>query len=306
MKKILIIKHGSLGDIIFSLPVMHTINQHYKSEQIQILTQKKYFEFFKLSNYFNNLIEDNRSGNILTTIKILFNILKNNYDLIIDLQNSSRTSYYNLFFRVFSSTKICSSRPLSHFRYNIPPQGSETTTQGLFNQIKILKIKECKNIEYSWLNKKLDIKYSKKIILFIPGVSKNGKYKQWDPNKFGELAKYCENKGYRICVIGTDEDRESVKPILNNCKNIINNINNSPPAVIYSIALKSSLIITNDTGPGHIASLSNKNILWLLNDNNITKANINNNKNNYKVMSNSINDLSFDEVKNFIEINKLL
>ena len=35
-------------------------------------------------------------------------------------------------------------------------------------------------------------------------------------------------------------------------------IDNSPPEVIYSLALISKLIITNDTGPGHIASLAGK------------------------------------------------
>ena len=306
MKKILIIKHGSLGDIIFALPAMHSIHKYYDNAQIEILTQRKYFQFIKLSNYFDNLIEDNRSSNIFLTIRLLSGLLKNKYDLIIDLQNSSRTSYYNLFFRIFSKVKICSSRGFSHYRYYMPPQGFETTTEGLFNQIKILKIKEYKNIEFNWLSTNLDNRYLKKIVLMIPGVSIKGKYKQWSPEKFAELAKYCENKGYQICVVGTIFDIDSVKPILNNCKNIINNIDSSPPNVIYSIAAKSTLVVTNDTGPGHIAALSNTNTLWLANNNNITKSNINKNTNNYKIISKSINDLSLDKVIDFIEENKLL
>ena len=46
------------------------------------------------------------------------------------------------------------------------------------------------------------------------------------------------------------------KPILNHCTNIINLIDKSPPDVIYSAACKCKLIISNDTGPGHIAALS--------------------------------------------------
>ena len=44
-------------------------------------------------------------------------------------------------------------------------------------------------------------------------------------------------------------------------KNVLNKIDFSPPEVIYSIALKSSLIFSNDTGPGHIASLSNNHMI---------------------------------------------
>ena len=98
MKKILLIKHGSLGDIVFSLPVIYSISKHFPESQIDLVTEKKYISFFKMSQYFNNIIEDNRSLNVFELIKILFNIINKKYELIIDLQNSSRTEYYNLFF----------------------------------------------------------------------------------------------------------------------------------------------------------------------------------------------------------------
>ena len=48
----------------------------------------------------------------------------------------------------------------SHIKYNIPIQGTETTTQGLFNQIKLLKIPEIINIQYNWLKNNLDERYN--------------------------------------------------------------------------------------------------------------------------------------------------
>jgi len=308
LNRILIIKHGSLGDIVFSLPAMYSVYTFYKGVSIDILTEKKYFNFLNKTNYFNNFLQDNRSSNIFYSFSLLINLLKNKYDLIIDLQNSKRTSYYHLFFRIFSNTKISSSRRFANFRYLIPIQGTETATEGLFNQIKLMGIPKVNKVEYDWLqcNINLDNKYKNKTILFIPGVSKKGKYKQWDPLKFGELAKYCVNKKYQICVVGTQQDRKSILPILNNCPNLINNIDNSPPHIIYSISKIASLTITNDTGPGHIASLSGSNILWLVNNNKITRANISNNKNNYKISSSNVKDISTKSVIQFIEDNKLL
>ena len=305
MNKVLLIKHGSLGDIIFSLPVMYTIFKHFKNSEIDILTEKKYSSFLNMPKYFTNIIEDNRSSNIFKSSKILFKISQKKYDLIIDLQNSSRTKYYNFFFRFFSKSKISSSRNFAHFRYKIPIQGTETATQGLFNQIKILGINEISNSRYSWLQEDIHERYNK-FVLMIPGVSANGQYKQWDPLKFAKLAKYFENKNYKICIIGTKADNESVAPILKNCKNLINNIDKSPPKTIYSIAKKSTLIISNDTGPGHIASLSMGNILWIVNDNKVSNANINKNKNNYIISAKKINDISVEHVISFIDKNKLL
>ena len=306
MNRVLVIKHGSLGDIAFSLPIMHSICVHYPNVSIDLLTEKKYFNFLSKANYFDNLLEDNRSNNIITTISLLIKLLKRKYDLIIDLQNSSRTSYYHFFFRIFSNVKICSSRKFSHIKYNNPIQGTETATKGLFNQIKLLEIPEIINIQYNWLNSNLDERYNNKTILFIPGASKKGKYKRWDPKKYSELAKYCEDKNYQICVVGTKQDRESVIPIMKNCENLINNIGHSPPDIIYSISKISTLIVTNDTGPGHIAALSGSNILWLVNDNKVTKANIGNETNNYKILSSYVNNITTQEVINFIEKKKLL
>ncbi len=306
MKRVLVIKHGSLGDIVFSLPVMHSIKAYYSNASIDLLTEKKYFNFLSKANYFDSLIEDNRPNNIIITISLLIELLKRKYDLIIDLQNSSRTSYYHLFFRIFSNVRICSSRKFSHIKYSIPIQGTETTTQGLFNQIKLLEIPEIINIQYNWLKSNLDERYNNKTVLFIPGVSIRGKHKQWDPKKFSKLAKYCEDKNYQICIVGTNQDSKSVIPILKNCKNLINNIDHSPPDIIYSISKISTLIVTNDTGPGHIAALSGNNILWLVNDNKVTKANIGNQPNNYKILSSYVNDITTQEVINFIEKKKLL
>ena len=111
---------------------------------------------------------------------------------------------------------------------------------------------------------------------------------------------------FKICIVGTKSDLLSAEAILKKCNDVINKIDFSPPEIIYSIALKSSLIISNDTGPAHIASLANNNMIWLLNDNNVSKANISNSKKNHKIMSASIKKISSNEVIEYIEKNKLL
>ena len=57
-----------------------------------------------------------------------------------------------------------------------------------------------------------------KLIMFIPGVSKSGKYKQWSSQKFAALAKILENKSFKICVVGQNSDREITDIIKKNCK----------------------------------------------------------------------------------------
>jgi len=301
MNKILIIKHGSLGDIILAFSALASIRNHYKNSKIFLLTERKYFTLFYRSPYVDNCIEDDRKNNLLSSLFRLKNLIRYEFDLIIDLQNSKRTFFYNLLFRSFISAKISSSRPFVHYRYRIPKQGTETVSEGLFNQLKMLGIKKINIENYSWLKSEINEKIMKPLALFIPGVSVNGFNKQWQPHKFAEVAKFLEKHNYTICIIGNTEDTKSAIPIINSCKNILNKIDQSPPEIIYSLALNSKIIFSNDTGPGHVASLSKNNFVWIVNDNNVSKANQPLGDHVYKVKSDSVKNISSNEIISLIK-----
>ena len=59
-KHILVIKHGSLGDIAFSLLAMASIKKKFINSRIDLVTEKKFQKFLNKSNYFENIITDNR------------------------------------------------------------------------------------------------------------------------------------------------------------------------------------------------------------------------------------------------------
>ena len=306
MKKILVIKHGSLGDITFALDAMFAIRKKYLNSLIYLLTEKKYISFLTKTKIFDKIIVDNRKNFIFISFLNLLNLLKENFDIVIDLQNSQRTLLYNLIIRLFNKSLICSSRPFAHLRYKIPIQGQESARIGLSNQLKMLNINVDHSANYDWLKVTIKDEITKSIILIIPGVSKGNEYKKWQPEKFADVAEFCESKNFTICIVGTKSDLISAKKIILKCKNVLNKIDFSPPEVIYSIALKSSLILSNDTGPGHIASLSNNNMVWILNNNKVSEANINNNITNHKISANSVQNISSKEVIQYIEKHKLL
>jgi len=303
-KKILVIKQGSLGDIIFALPAMYSIRLYFEHSKITLLTESKFVNFLKKSQYFDHFLIDNRQG-LWKTTNVILKVLSNKYDLIIDLQNSKRSNFYNFFLKFLSKAKINGSRSNSHYRYLIPEQGVESPRVGLFKQLLMLNIPEIKT-DYNWLDIDLNFNNVKNTILFIPGVSKSGSQKQWNPSLFAQLAKYFEDKGFLICVVGTKMDYSSVEPILQICKNVVNKIDKSPPEAIYTIAKKSHLIISNDTGPGHIAALSNTNILWLGLNNPVSKSNLSQGKNSFSILATHMNQITFSEIIKYINQNKLL
>jgi len=305
-KKILIIKHGSLGDIVFALEPILAIKNKFNKSVIDLVTEEKFISFFKKIKMFDQFLIDNRGG-FFSTLSLINKIINGKYDLIIDLQNSKRTNLYHFFIKIFSKTRINGSRSFVHDRYPIPVQGKESPTHGLLNQLKLLGIDQF-DPNFSWLESEKDDQSfdNKEVVLVIPGVSKSGQLKQWSPTKYQQLCSFLESKGYYICLVGTKHDAESFKPILDNCKNIINLIDKSPPEIIYTVALKSKLVISNDTGPGHIASLSKVNTLWLALDNSVTKSNLSFRENSKLLLKKKMEDLSVDEVQDYISKNKLL
>ncbi len=305
-KKILLIKHGSLGDIVFALEPILAIRNKFNNSVINLVTEEKFVSFFKKIKMFDQFLVDNRGG-ILSTLSLIIKIISGKYDLIIDLQNSKRTNFYHFFIKIFSRSRINGSRSFVHDRYIIPPQGKESPTQGLFNQLKLLDINLIET-DFSWLLSDTEDQSvaNKEVILVIPGVSKSGHAKQWSPNKYQQLCSFLESKGYYVCLVGTKHDAKSTQPILDHCKNIINLIDKSPPEIIYTIASKSKLVITNDTGPGHIAALSKVNTLWLALDNSVTKSNLSFRQNSHLVLKNKMEDLTVSEVQDYISKNKLL
>ena len=96
MSNILIIKHGSLGDIAQASGAIQDIFENHKDDQIYLLTTKPYFELFKKNPYITDVILDKRLSryNLIYLFSLMRKIKKLSIVKVYDLQNSSRTSFY--------------------------------------------------------------------------------------------------------------------------------------------------------------------------------------------------------------------
>ena len=60
MSNILVIKHGSLGDIAQASGAIQDISENHKDDQIYLLTTKPYMELFKRNPFIDKVILDKR------------------------------------------------------------------------------------------------------------------------------------------------------------------------------------------------------------------------------------------------------
>ena len=99
MSNILIIKHGSLGDIAQISGILKDIRENYHGSKIFILTTLPYVELMSKCPFVDGVLLDQRlpRWNIFYLIKLKKMLNKYNFKKVFDLQNSSRTSFYRKF-----------------------------------------------------------------------------------------------------------------------------------------------------------------------------------------------------------------
>ena len=96
MSNILIIKHGSLGDIAQASGAIQDISENHKDDKIYLLTTKPYLELFKNNPFINEVILDRRlpKYNLFYLYFLMKELKKQKFLKVFDLQNSSRTAFY--------------------------------------------------------------------------------------------------------------------------------------------------------------------------------------------------------------------
>ena len=99
MSNILIIKHGSLGDIVQISGVLKDIRNHHITDKIFILTTLPYVEILGKCPFVDGVLIDKRLArwNFIYLLKLKKIIKRYNFSHVYDLQNSSRTSFYRKF-----------------------------------------------------------------------------------------------------------------------------------------------------------------------------------------------------------------
>jgi len=262
MSNILIIKHGSLGDIAQACGAIQDISENHKDDKIYLLTTKSYFDLFKKNPFITDVILDKRLSrfNLIYLYSLIKDIKKYNFAKVYDLQNSSRTSFYkkilfsssNLNTWSSSETTLPSDKSKEEFDKNpvLDRFDHQLKTSGLMTHHTM-------SPDFSWScsdisNIKSNYKLDKYIVLF-PFCSPHLVLKKWPHyNELIEKIKERYQDEYKIIVApGPDEIREAEKI---NALCILDNGKALEISQLAAIIKDSSFVIANDTGPAHMAA----------------------------------------------------
>jgi len=251
MSNILIIKLGSLGDVVQISGALRDIREHHKNAKITILTTSKYLNLFRDCPYIDNCLEDERLPryNIFYLLRLKKIVNSLNFTKVYDLQNSNRTNFYKKF--LFNIKDWSSSKDIQENHYN------NSVLKRFDEQLRKSNIETRYTLkpDFSWAAERANnykLNTDKKYILFFPFCSKELVHKRWP--YFPELINMIKQNHpqYELVVAPGPDEIEEAKSF-----NIMIALNENLPLNFFELASlikKSHLVIANDTGPAHMAA----------------------------------------------------
>ena len=310
MSNILIIKHGSLGDLIQANGAIKDIKNFYKNRKVFLLTSQPYAIFMSECPYLDGVIIDKRlpRWNLFYLNSLKKILARYKFSKVFDLQNSSRTKFYKKFI-LNKNIEWSSSESTLDPGQKKKDFDKEPVLDRMELQLKRSGIETefIKNINLDWALEdvsRLVKQYSNsEYILLFPFCSKKHKDKKWPYFKelIIRLKKDYKNFYPILVAPGPNEIHEANSL---NAKIVTND--NSPIGIktLISLISNAKFIIANDTGPAHIAShLDKKGLVLFGSHTSAKKVSIENY--NFKALSvKDLHELSVETV--FKEINSKL
>ena len=259
MSNILIIKHGSLGDLIQANGAMKDIKKFYPNRKVFLLTSQPYSIFMSECPYLDGVLIDKRlpRWNLFYLNNLKKTLAKYDFSKVFDLQNSKRTKFYKRF--------IIKNAEWSSTETALEPgqKKSDFDEDPVLDRMEIQLKKSgvdtefTKNIDLSWATENAShlVKYytNREYILIFPFCSPKLTKKKWPYYKelIQKLKQEFKNK-YSVLLAPGPNELEEAKQF--NAKVILEN--NQPVNIktLVSLIYGAKFIIANDTGPAHIAS----------------------------------------------------
>ena len=229
MSNILIIKHGSLGDIVQISGILKDIRNHFSDSSISILTSKPYQSLFEQCPYVDHVLLDERKARwnfFYLYRKYLFNVKQWSSSYTILQPGETK--------KVFDQDGVLE-------RFQVQLQRSSISTEHTLTP------------DFSWaVDKNFSNLPSKPYIFLSPFSSSKLPHKRWP--HYQELIQIIKNKRPDINMVVAPGPGE-----IELCKELSTTIlldGDRPTnfSQLASIIKHADVVIANDTGPAHMAA----------------------------------------------------
>lgn len=256
MKKYLIIRFSSIGDIVLTTPIIRCLKEQTKAE-IHFVTKKPFSEILTTNPNVDKVYTIEKE---ITEISAA--LKAEQYDFVIDLHNNLRSVRLKKLLKQPSAAfpKLNPQKfILTNFKWNVMPDVH--IVDRYFEAVKKLNVtNDLQGLDY-FVPKKDEVKLSEyKIPDEFIAFSIGAKFatKRLPNDKIIEIVKQLNHP---VVLLGGADDEENASEILQKCSvaiSLVGKLNLNQSASVIQQAKK---VITHDTGLMHIAAAFQKPII---------------------------------------------
>ncbi len=257
--KILVIRFSSIGDIVLTSPVVRCLKKQLPDSKIHFLTKKP----------FTSIIEPNPNVDKVFFLesslpKVIAELKKEKYDLVVDLHNNLRSlrvkQSLGIKFVAFNKLNL-EKWLMTRFKVNKLPDVHivdrylETVKHlGVRNDLEGLDYYIGPEDEVNPANISLELERG--YITFAIGAQHTTKRLPVE-----KIISICQKIDKPVVLIGGKTDADAAAQIENGAENIVNTCGKLSVAQSASIIKQADAVITHDTGMMHIAAAFKKKII---------------------------------------------
>jgi ADP-heptose:LPS heptosyltransferase len=288
-RNILVIDFGQLGDVVLSLPALTAIRQKFPSAKITVAVGKSCATVIDLANVADDKItvdrvalrDGQRIKSIFQITKLVREVRRRNFDLVIDLHSLPETNL--LAFLSGAGKRLLSQRGNRSLDFLgswslRPPRDDQShhatdryldalkplginNSDGSINRIAKLSARQAdlEFVEKLWTKNKIQ----GLVVGLFPGAGHPSR--RWKLENFAALADFLtRNEGVKVAVFLGPEEKElsaRVKQVFPLNTIVFDNL-----SLTQLIAAQSnlSLFVSNDTGPMHLAAAAGTSVVLLM------------------------------------------
>lgn len=265
-KRILIIKPSSLGDIIHGLPILKAFRDKWPEAKISWLIKDIYTGIFDGNTYIDELILFKK--NSLTTAIMAFRkrLREGRFNIAVDMQGLFRSGLIAYLSGAIVRVGFRDARELAPLFYTHKvdaPRNLHAVDRNLklaaslgceIQEIKFpLKVSQEALNEVSEFLKKNQLNTRYPLVTLVPG----GRWekKRWPAHSFSRLGDLLSQElNASILFIGNNEEKRLINDIRRAMKISSTEAIDFPLQKLTALLSRSDVVVTNDSGPIHIAA----------------------------------------------------
>lgn len=249
--RILVIKHGALGDMVQGFDSFAGLRAGRPEARITLLTSPPFSGLMRMTPWFDEVVEDRRRPvfDVPQLLRIR-TLLHQEWEMIVDLQCSRRTSRYHRFLTPSGTRWLGTSSGASD---PYPDFTGVNNVERMKVAARMAGGADSVTARLDWLGSDM-ASISKEAVVLVPGCSPAKPSKRWPAAHFAAVARELMASGRDVAIVGTAADRDAADLVIAEAPGCTDMVGKTDLASLTTLFASAHAVIGNDTGPVFLAA----------------------------------------------------